>query len=377
MSELTIKKVMIFLCCLFIFFDTHAESSNAIQTFINQWRVSNQIPAVSVAIKKPNKSIDFFLSGSSVKDGTNPLTKNDLFGVGSVIKTFISATILQLQEAHQLNLDDPLSKYFPEYPRWGKITLRQLLNMTSGIPNFTRTDIFKNLIQNQPTAYHPLSFFVDLAYQQKDLCEPGKSWYYSNTNYYLLGMLIEKVTHHKLSVELRQRFFKSLHLDHTVFSESSYPAIVNAHRVHAYFNNKDVSDENPAYYGPAGGLLMNSTDLITWAEALFQPGRILTQHSLNQLMTTQVVPLSPPKPAGSRYGLGVYSLAIPGNGIVWWYTGVIDGYSSIFMWIPSKQTIIVAQINAFQEKNFGLLMPEKIFMNTLLDMAVLCKSRVI
>jgi D-alanyl-D-alanine carboxypeptidase len=115
--------------------------------------------------------------------------------------------------------------------------------MTSGISNFTRTATFKNLIATAPTSYHPLSFFVDLAYQQNDEFTPGKNWYYSNTNYYLLGILIEKITNHSLTYELQQRFIKPLHLNNTFYAITTYPDYVYRRQAHAYYNKKDVTNE--------------------------------------------------------------------------------------------------------------------------------------
>jgi len=360
-------KMISFLCLLLLSFSAHAVSPENISLFIEQWQKENQIPAVALAIKVPGKNPIRYLKGTTTLNGTTKITDRSLFGVGSITKTFVAATILQLQEAHKINLEDSISKYFPEYPRWGEVTIRQLLNMTSGIPNFTRTEIFKKLIENEPNMYHPLSFFVDLAYEQKDEFTPGKNWYYSNTNYYLLGMIIEKITKQSLPYEFQQRFFKPLHLNNTYYSIDTYPTHIYKQQVHAYLNNKDVTKENPSYYGPAGCILMNTKDLLTWTQALFMPGKVLSSYSLDELMKTQAVPLSPPKPDGSRYGLGIYSLDIPNYGLVWWYTGVINGYSSILMWIPSRQIIIVAQVDRWRDNNFGLLMPGQKFINTILE----------
>lgn len=349
-----------------LFANTQDQSSTNMTKFIQQWQQENLIPAVSLGVKISNKKPVYYFKGTTTLNGKTKITDHSLFGVGSITKTFVAATILQLQESKQISLDNTLSNYFPEYPRWGKITVRQLLNMTSGITNFTRIKLFNKLIDTEPTTYHPLSFFVDLAYKQKDEFRPGKDWYYSNTNYYLLGMLIEKITKHSLAYEFQQRFFKPLDLHNTYYSMDSYPRIIHTQRVHGYLDNKDVTNENSSYYGPAGGMIMNTKDLLTWAQDLFTSGKVLSKNSLSKLMKTQVVPASPPKPEDSRYGLGIYSLNIKGYGIVWWYTGVINGYSSIFMWIPGKKIIIVSQINRWQDNNFGLLMPGQNFINTVL-----------
>lgn len=359
-----IKRLIIF-AIFSLYVASASASSDSIKQFIEQWREKNQIPAVSFLIKSPKSNI-YYLSGTTTLNSNRKIEDQTLFGVGSITKTFIAAAILQLQETGQLNLDDPLSKYFPEYPKWSAITLRQLLNMTSGIPNFTKSEVFKKLIEKNPTEYHSPSFFINMAYGQNIEFAPGKRWLYSNTNYYLLGMLIEKITHSKLDTQLDQRFFKPLDLRHTYYLSDTAPLSVFNKKAHAYLDGRDVTDQNPAYYGPAGGMLMNAKDLLTWTQALFTPGKILSEKSLKELMTTQIVPSNPPKPEGSRYGLGIYSLSIPNYGLVWWYTGVIDGYSSVFMWIPERKVTIVTQINRWQGNNYGLLMPGQ----ELLDVAL-------
>jgi D-alanyl-D-alanine carboxypeptidase len=359
----------LFLVCLMLFSNTvfaDTQWQNQIQSFINNWRLDNKIPAVSMSIKLPNQPIRNFISGTTTMKGDVLVTKDSLFGVGSITKTFISAAILQLQQEGKLNIYDPIGSYFPEYPRWHSVTIVELLNMTSGIPNYTAFPRFEKLIHQTPKAQYPLIQFIDLAYQQQDDFLPGHGWHYSNTNYYLLGLIIEKITHHDLADELKQRFFIPLKLDHTYYSDKAYPRFVLSQMAHAYFNNRDVTQENPCYFGPAGSMVMNSGDILRWVKLLFTPGKVLNQKSLSQFMTTITVPYSPPKPNGAAYGLGVYSLNIPYYGLVWWYSGVRDGYSSVFVWIPSKKIIITAQINSWKENNFGVLMPGQPFLNQLL-----------
>ncbi len=201
-------KNLLALLLLLLSFNTHAQSQENIPMFIEQWRQENHIPAVALAIKFLGKTTTVYLKGYTTLNGHTKITSNSLYGVGSITKTFVAATILQLQESHKINLDNSIGGYFPEYPRWRKVTIRQLLNMTSGIPNFTQTKTFKHLIEFKPTMYHSLSFFVNLAYRQNDKFSSGKGWYYSNTNYYLLGILIKKVTHQSLLHVFQKRFFK-------------------------------------------------------------------------------------------------------------------------------------------------------------------------
>lgn len=362
LKSLVVLAVLLFNAKLF----ATTNQDHQLQNFIEKWRIENNIPAVTLSVELPNQKLTTYVSGTTTLNGSEKITANELFGVGSITKTFISATILQLQEQGALNIHDPIGSYFPEYPRWSKITILELLNMTSGIANFTNTATFQQMLQLHPQQQYALTKFIDLAYQQPDDFAPGQGWHYSNTNYYLLGLIINKISHQDLADELQQRFFVPLQLNHTYYSDSSYPNSVISERIHGYLDTRDVSNINPNFYGPAGGMLMNSADIIHWVDALFSPGKILDQQSMQQLMQTTNVPPSPPKPAGARYGLGIYSLDIPNYGLVWWYTGVIDGYSSVFMHIPSKHITIAAQIDRWQNNDFGLLMPQKPFLEKVL-----------
>ena len=128
---------------------------------------------------------------------------------------------------------------------------------------------------------------------------------------------------------------------------------------HAYVGKHDITPFNASHYGPAGAMLMNSFDLLTWAHALLTPHVILSAASIQEMETTIAVPSTPPKPEGCRYGLGLYSLNIPKLGMIWYYAGVIRGYTSCFIYIPSQQRIIVAQVANWPGEHFEILFPDQ------------------
>ena len=326
-------------------------AENNFQKELDTWRTQNQITSVVVSVADlDNDQVHTYVSGA---------TANQLYGVGSISKTFVAAAILQLQEQGKLKLSDPLGKYLSQYPRWSKMTLKQALNMTSGIPNFTEAQEFKNLVNSNPKKLILPAQLINIAYAMPDYFAPGQGWHYSNTDYYLLSLVIEKITGQPLEVVLQQRFFKPLKLEHTFYSTGFYPKAVEAQMAHAYMGKEDVTNFNAGLYGPAGGMVMDSHDLITWTHALFTPGVILNQASIKQLMTTVPVPPSPPKPEGAAYGLGIYSLNMPGIGMVWYYAGVINGYTSTMMWIPAKNEIIVAQVASWPSGHYEVLFPNQ------------------
>ena len=332
------------------------------QQFLDQWRSQHHVTSVVVSIEEINTyHVTTYVSGTTQHNNT-PVTMKTVYGVGSISKTFVAAALLQLQQEGKLSLDNPIGAYFPQYPRWKTITIRQLLNMTSGIQNTTELPLFKKLEASLPT--QPISpvRLIDMAYRHPDYFSPGKGWHYSNTNYFLAGLLIEKVTHQSLAEVYEQRFVNPLSLHHTFYSTHFYPTSVERQMAHAYIKNQDITHFNSGLPGAAGAMVMNSQDLLTWIHALFTPGKILSQSSLQQLTTTIKMPSTPPKPSNAHYGLGIYSMVIPDHGMVWWYTGVIKGYTSAFVWIPSKNRIVVVQVASWPKDHFEILFPNQVLM---------------
>ncbi|MDF2940546.1 MAG: hypothetical protein K0R66_1188 [Gammaproteobacteria bacterium] len=347
-----------------------ADSRQSIQNFINTWRVQNHIPAVSLSISLPNQTVQVYVSGTTTLTGSIPVNQNSLFGVGSITKTFVAVCLLQLQEQHELNLDEKIGKWFPQYPRWQNISIRQLLNMTSGINNYSEDSGYQQLLSTNPQQAIKPDVFINMAYAQPDYFSPGKGWYYSNTNYLILGEIIEKVTGRSLNENFQSRFFKPLHLNHTYYSDSGYPASVIAQMARGYSNGQDVTLINPSYTGASGSMVMGVNDLLIWTQALFTPGKLLSQASLKQFMTTVPVPNQNPRPFGSGYGLGVFSSNIKGLGTVWWYSGAVEGYSSVYYWIPSKQITIAAQISGWSGGQFALLMAGQPFFQKIIALSL-------
>lgn len=333
---------------------------NQFQNYLNQWRQQNAVMSVIIQIENVNNGRTVsYISGTATLDKNARITQQTLYGIGSISKIFVAVTLLELQKEGKLNLDDPIGNYFPQYPRWKAVTIRQLLNMTSGIPNYTATHTFKKLEAKMHTKPIAPSRLLSLAYQQKDYFAPGKSWHYSNTNYILAALIIEKVTHQALATEYQQRFFHPLHLKHSHYSETYYPPPVERQMAHAYRNGNDITHFNAGLYDGAGAMVMSSQDLLSWCTALFASYKVLDHESLKALMSTTALPPALPKPFESHYGLGVYSMRSLKFGTIWWYTGIIRGYTSAFLWVPAKQTIITAQAATFAAHHSTILFPNR------------------
>jgi D-alanyl-D-alanine carboxypeptidase len=326
---------------------------------VYQWQTAKAMPATTVSIKFQNDpKIYNFYSGTVMLNSFQDVTSRHLFQLGSVTKTYISAILLQLEAEGKLTIDSPIGPWFPEYPRWSKVTVKQLLNMTSGIYNFTKIiDLMKMNPADRLKQWKP-NELVNIAYEHTDYFPPGKAWQYSNTNYVLAGMLIERITSQPLATVIQDRLLSKLHLTHTYFLPYAYPDAIMQRMVHGYRDKLDVTQFNMSSFDAAGAMISNSEDVIHWANALFN-GKVLKSQQLTEFMTTVPFQDQPPKPAGSRYGLGIYVTNIPQLGDVWWYSGVTDGYISMLAWIPNKKTFIAANIDKRVSNQYGTLMPEQ------------------
>jgi len=341
-------------------------SNEPIFTLLQQWKSTNQLTAAVVSIQDQKNHITDYYNGYTTLEKSTPLSINNLFGVGSITKTFTAAAILLLQETNKLRLDDALGTYISEYPRWHSITLRQLLNMTSGLTNYTDLPIFYELSEHS-REHCPAQKMIDLAYQASDLSPPGQTWQYCNTNYLLLGLILEQVAKEPVGDFFKKHFFEPLGLKNTYFSDSFYPESVLYQMAHGYFRNKDYTNFNASFSGAAGSMVMNSHDILTWARALLAPGKVLQPSSLKEMQTTIPTQPTPPWPEAAEFGLGILSYDIPKLGRTWYYTGVIQGYTSIFLHIPIQNITIAAQAASWPDPEETLLFPDQFFMSKLLN----------
>ena len=254
------------------------------------------------------------------------------FRVGSITKTFVATVVLQLTAEGTLGLDDSVERWLPGLvPNGEAITLRQLLNHTSGIYNYTDDPaLFGSLTRNPRRVLTPVEL-VALATKHGPVFNPGRSWSYSNTGYILLGLVIEKATATSLEQELRERIFQPLGLTRT-----SFPAAPTLPRpfAHGYLpganglvptpNGKpvDVTLWSPSWAWAAGALVSTAGDLARFYEALIR-GELLPAEQLREMKASVPTSNGP-----SQYGLGLASDQSD-CGRVLGHGGAVPGYTSI------------------------------------------------
>ncbi|MCU4992760.1 beta-lactamase family protein [Bacillus cereus] len=260
-----------------------------------------------------------------------PMKTDFRFRIASVTKTFTATVVLQLAGENRLNLDDSIEKWLPGVIQGNgydakQITIRQILNHTSGIAEYSRTkeaDFFKN--RNKSFTAEDL---VKLGLSLPPDFAPGKGWSYSNTGYVLLGILIEKVTGNSYAEEIENRIIEPLELSNT-FLPGNSSVIPGTNHARGYFQPdgaselKDITYYNPSIGNSAGDMISTADDLNKFFSYLLS-GKLLKEQQLKQMLTT--VPTGSAEIVG--YGLGIYETRLPNGVSIWGHSGGIPGFST-------------------------------------------------
>jgi D-alanyl-D-alanine carboxypeptidase len=264
-----------------------------------------------------------------------PMRADSRFRIGSMTKMFVATTVLQLVAERRVVLDAPVERYLPGVVRGNDndgriITVRQLLQHTSGIPDYLEF-LSPQEILKDPLAHHDMRDLVNVALAHPRTFKPGDGWRYSNTGYLLAGMLIEKVTGHTWGGEIRRRIIKPLGLRQTYVPVDS-SAIPGPHpRGYARPGQNapliDVTAINPSVAGPSGAMISSGADLNRFLGALVR-GRLLRPAQLREMMRTRPTS-NPDHPNGRAYGLGLESNPLPCGGLYWGHGGDIFGYQTL------------------------------------------------
>ncbi|MFC5665405.1 serine hydrolase domain-containing protein [Kitasatospora misakiensis] len=248
--------------------------------------------------------------------------------VGSNTKTFTAVLVLQLVARGKVDLDASVETYLPGVVHGdridgNRITVRHLLQQTSGLPNYTLH------LGDDVRLYQPREL-VDIALRYPGESEPGKVWAYSNTNYVLAGLIVEAVTHRTLAEEIDRRIVRPLGLRHTYFPAPGDATIREAHPRGYYRESAgtplvDVTETDPSWAWAAGQLVSTPADLNRFFTGLLN-GALLPPEQLAEMRAT--IPAGEPFVAGTRYGLGLVSTPLSCGGVYWGHGGSIPGYET-------------------------------------------------
>jgi len=285
-------------------------------------------------------------SGLGDLGANRPARAGDRFRIGSVTKSFVATVVLQLVGEGRLRLDDNLERWLPGLvPGGEQITARHLLNHTSGLYNYTDD------LPEPPRRFRPREL-VAIATGHKPLFAPGTQFSYSNTNYILAGLVVERVTGQRLAAQLQKRIFQPLGLDDTELPATER-RITGAH-VRGYAPPDedwrvsdgpgglvDVTEMDTSWAWAAGAMVSTTTDLARFYQALLG-GQLLTPELLKEMRTTVDASQAG---HGTRYGLGLEVLR-PGCGVeLWGHGGSLEGYGTTAFSTPDADRQLVMAIN--------------------------------
>jgi CubicO group peptidase (beta-lactamase class C family) len=266
-----------------------------------------------------------------------PLTPADHFRIGSNTKTFVVSVLLQLVAEKKLSLDDPLSHFSlgVTIPNAEGITVRELCNMRSGLFEAYDTPEFAKLNMKVPKDFDPRTL-VAWAMKQKPYFPPGKGYRYSNTNYLLIGMIIEEITKDSVGNQIRNRLLEPFGLTQTSYPQTqAMPSPwVHGYHLDKQGNWEDISNTIPvAFMGSAGAMISDMNDIRRWIE-LYATGKTCGAGTYNDLINC--IPFL----GNTSFGLGITC----SEG--WYgYTGALPGYNTADYYSPETGITILAWIN--------------------------------
>ncbi len=260
-----------------------------------------------------------------------PNNKESIYLIGSVTKQFTSHIILMLASEGRLSVQDKLSKYYPGYKYGDSITLAQMLSHTSGIFDYTRDSAWEATIERPITDAELFAVFWD----KPLLFSPGTSWDYSNTNYKLLGNIIEKVTGKTYYQNIRERIFIPLGMTHSGFD---FAHLRSPHKTTGYYRVRNDSFlvsviVDSTQTNAAGSIYSTTGDMLKWHQAL-QTHQLLASSWQDQAFV----------PVRENYGYG-WDIDTMYQKLVLHHSGHIHGYNSNFYHLPGEDVCIVVFTN--------------------------------
>ncbi|WP_058480277.1 serine hydrolase domain-containing protein [Legionella waltersii] len=280
---------------------------------------------------------------SEVKDKT-PMETTNNFRIASMSKTFLAVTVLKLVEEDYFSLDDKIEDLLPDsvdtdrIPNGNLLTVRQLLQMRSGIPNYTDSDAYYELIDKLDEKEWTAQRCVKLVYDEKPNFKPGSSYEYCNTNYLLLQLIVEEATGKSYAAAIREKILKPLNMKNTFIeiheSTNENYLYTNGYTVE---DNKltDVTDYNDGFGLADGGIISDAEDMKTFVQALLENKTLLPEPLLKTMLSTK-----------DEYGLGIYYEEFDDDW-VWTHNGNSSGFSGQYYYFEDIKLTIIVLTNCF------------------------------
>ena len=252
------------------------------------------------------------------------------FRIASITKTFTAAMAVELGQMHMLGIHQPVSSFLPNpdpkrFPYWNEITIQQLANHTSGITELTDSPEFQAVHNRDPKHHWKRDELLRLVHQN---VKPGKRYQYANSNFLILGLVIEKLTRLRFGAFLDSEILKPIKLNHTTFVDQDHNV---SPQCRGFSGKTDVTAHDPSWAWAAGNIVSAASDLSRWLRTLLG-GKWFSAEFRESLLSTNAI-------SGS-VGLGIE------NDKGWLgHTGRIEGYSSAAFYNPDLDATVVVMVN--------------------------------
>jgi D-alanyl-D-alanine carboxypeptidase len=352
------KRHLFSMTCLIVVWQCSMAQSSKLNSLVDSLRIAGNFPGLSIAIVDSNNKSISITSGLADKEKNISLKTSDKLLQGSVGKTYCAALALMLIKEGKISLDEKVSRYLGHYdwynriPNASTITVRMLMTHTSGVMRYEFKEQFtRDLTANPAKNWKPeelLQYILD----EKASFAAGEGWEYSDTNFILLGMIIEKVTGKKYYDLLKERILSPFKLYNTHPSDSRQLAGLAQGYAGAQndFGGKDkvIGDDglfiiNPQFEWTGGGIYSTPGDLARWGKLLYE-GKIVD--------TTMMIAAAVPAKLGRevKYGLGVI-IRQTSLGVAYGHSGFFPGYLTEMYYFPQLKMCVVVQANSSDFKN--------------------------
>jgi D-alanyl-D-alanine carboxypeptidase len=319
---------------------------------------AEHVSAVGLSVSLPGRASSIDVSAGTMRWGdSRPVRTDSIWQIGSNTKAFTSVLLLQLEAEGRLSIEDRLGRWLPHYPQWRDIMIKQLLNMTSGIQTYDAQPAFLADYAADPSTKFSGERLVNYVAGVPRV--PGYS--YSNANYILTEMIIEKATRDSYAHQLYTRIIAPLHRCDTYYRPHLYPRAVTAREPAGYFFidqipelarlvGRDVSHDTLSWARGAGGILATTGDMTMWERALYG-GRLLPPKQQAELesLVSEITgqPITRTTADDARgFGLGVSQTTTPKFGTVWTYEGATLGFRALHVYFPTSGVIITMTVNS-------------------------------
>ena len=339
----------------------------ALQALLDTTVADELVPGAVVLLRTPQGEVT--AAAGTVERGVERAPDIDThFRIASNTKTMTAAVILQLAADGKLGLDDPVSTYVPDVPDGDRITIDQLLKMRSGLYNYTNSPTLTATMDDDPTKVWTPQELLAIAFAQPPSSAPGAAYVYNNTNYVLLGLIIEEAGGQSLDTALRERLFEPLGMHDTelpagdsnripdpfadgyMYGSSSVAMydspVYTPEQVAAAeagtLEPKDYTDVNHSFAWAPGGVTSTARDLATWIEALVG-GRVLDAASQRLWLDSPQL-RDPDDPLGVSYGYGILRQDVGPNTFLL-HEGETVGYNSSMLRDAGNDMTLVVWTN--------------------------------